>query len=398
MSESERVGDQVAPDRPMDPFALRAMFVPPAYLAESAWLEHIPFAFWLIEAQRPKTLVELGVHNGASYFAFCQAIARLGLDARCFAVDAWKGDIHAGFYGEEVFDWVNAYNDGQYSAFSRLVRSTFEEAAAHFSDGSIDLLHIDGLHTLEAVRSDFENWLPKLSERAVVALHDTNVRERGFGVFKFFEEIRGAYPTFEFIHGHGLGIVGVGPRQDARVTRLFEIQRDPAQRRSVCEAFARLGRACAETFEAQRVKESLRALQRSLGEREGAAATLKAAAAALEAQLAARTAELNAAHAGMQEIAGQRDAFAAAAAAANGSFEARGEDIARLMNSLHDVQLRGAELEQMFQDAEARDAAARQEVGEAEARAARAEEDLRQLRHSLEQGAGAAPLLNAADA
>ncbi|MFC7690678.1 hypothetical protein ACFQY5_14955 [Paeniroseomonas aquatica] len=63
----------------------------PEHQAESAWHEHVPFAFWLIKALRPRSLVELGTHWGVSYAAFCQAVERLGLEARCFAVDSWEG-------------------------------------------------------------------------------------------------------------------------------------------------------------------------------------------------------------------------------------------------------------------------------------------------------------------
>jgi predicted nucleic acid-binding Zn-ribbon protein len=82
----------------------------------------------------------------------------------------------------------------------------FEQALAEFPDGSIDLLHIDGTHTYDAVKADFQSWLPKLSSRSIVLFHDVILRDRGFGVWKLWEEIRGEDRSFVFEFGYGLGV------------------------------------------------------------------------------------------------------------------------------------------------------------------------------------------------
>ena len=176
----------------------------------SSWIEHIPFAFFLIETLKPKVFVELGTHYGSSYFAFCQAINELEIESKAFTVDLWTGDAHSGFYGNEVFEYVNGINEQYYSSFSNLLKTSFDKALENFNNGSIDLLHIDGFHTYEAVKHDFDNWLPKMSDRGVIVLHDTKVMEKGFGVWKLMEELKEKYISFEFDHGYGLGIICIG--------------------------------------------------------------------------------------------------------------------------------------------------------------------------------------------
>ena len=144
---------------------------------------------------------------GESYFAFCQAIAENGVSCQAFAVDTWHGDAHTGAYSDEVFHEVNAHNAERYSGFSRLLRMNFDQAAESFGDESIDLLHIDGEHTYEAVGRDFRRWWPKVKPGGVVIMHDAAERHHDFGVWKFLEELRREFPVAEFVHSHGLGVV-----------------------------------------------------------------------------------------------------------------------------------------------------------------------------------------------
>ncbi|QEL17477.1 rhamnosyltransferase WsaF family glycosyltransferase [Limnoglobus roseus] len=213
---------------------------PKRFTGVSAWATHTPFAMQIVAMLRPRVLVELGTHTGDSYCAFCQAVDARHLPTRCYAVDTWRGDEHSGEYDESIYTDLRQYNEANYNRFSVLIRSTFEKALPYFTDGSIDLLHIDGCHTYDAVRSDFSSWLPKLSDRAVVLFHDTNVLEREFGVRRFWDEITQTYPSsFEFLHGYGLGVLGVGSRLAPEVMKLFNANFHETNR--IRQHFSRLG-------------------------------------------------------------------------------------------------------------------------------------------------------------
>lgn len=224
---------------------------PPLYNAMSSWVEHVPFAMWLIRRARPRVFVELGSHYGMSYFAFCQTVAARDLGTRCYAVDTWAGDEHAGFYSDEVYQQVKAHNEAHYSEFSSLMRMRFDEALEHVPDGSVDLLHIDGRHYYEDVKEDFETWERKLSDRAIVLFHDTTVRERGFGVWKLWEELAGRYPSFNFVHGHGLGVIAHGKTIPEEMAPFFDMARDPEAVRDLRWIFRQTGKLLGDRNTAQ---------------------------------------------------------------------------------------------------------------------------------------------------
>jgi hypothetical protein len=135
----------------------------------------------LVELQSPRVVVELGTHYGVCYCAFCQAVAETRARASCYAVDAWAGDAYTGPYGGDVYENLKAHHK-QYESFSQLLRMTFDEALQQVPGESVDLLHIDGLHTYEAFKQDYYTWLPKMSDRGIILFHDTVVTGRDYGV------------------------------------------------------------------------------------------------------------------------------------------------------------------------------------------------------------------------
>ena len=190
----------------------------------SAWIGHAPFLKFLVREQKPRLFVELGVYNGFSYFVGCQSIQECQLNSKAFAVDHWLGDSQAGFFDDSVFQGVKTLNQ-KYSSFSTLLKMSFDEAIDQFENSSIDLLHIDGFHSYESAKKDFESWLPKMSSSAIILLHDIHVRRNTFGVYLFWKELKKNYRTIEFVGSHGLGVVFLGDIQDGKIAQLVEISK-----------------------------------------------------------------------------------------------------------------------------------------------------------------------------
>ena len=231
----------------------------PKLLPSQWWIGHIPFGFEIIRALRPQKIVELGVYSGASLMAFCQVVEKLKLSTKCFGIDLWEGDIHMGEFEESIYRGISDYCHKYYPHTAVLIRKRFDDAVDDFEDGSVDLLHIDGTHTFEAVSTDYQTWIPKMSDRGVVLFHDTNVTyetvgpgAKDFGVKAFFESLKNGYPHIEFKHCYGLGVLVVGKKVPPALLDMVEDASDPR----FLEYFASLGEKISKRFEREELEKT----------------------------------------------------------------------------------------------------------------------------------------------
>jgi len=266
-----------------------------------AWAGHKYFAYDLIRNVKPKIIVELGTHKGTSFYSFCQAVKDACYDAGLYAVDTWRGDEHAGIYDDNVIKEVKEIKEKYYGSLKiKLLRKTFDEAVGEFENNSIDLLHIDGLHTYTAVKHDFETWCPKVKKEGIILLHDIFISRDDFGVYKFWEELKSEHKTIELYQSYGLGVLF---KDSARYQTYIDKEREWQIRYSFI----------AEDKKNEEIRKSLNNLERSLAERDSQIAGLNQSVAERDGQLVSMqtsrdhlAAQLKAVHASVSYRAIQR--------------------------------------------------------------------------------------------
>jgi hypothetical protein len=197
------------------------------------WAGHVFFVYDLVRNIRPGKIVELGTQQGTSFYSILQAIKDSELNSEAYAVDSWEGDEHAVYdskEGSKFYQFVsNTIREYYGSQNARLMKMLFDEAVAEFDDNSIDLLHIDGLHTYEAVSHDYNTWKGKLKQEAIVLFHDTQVADDDFGVWKFWKELKEnekGNVYIEFKHSYGLGVLFRGEKYKELAVLLRDKERE----------------------------------------------------------------------------------------------------------------------------------------------------------------------------
>ena len=164
----------------------------------TAWADHLFFVAEAVRHFEPQVIVDLGVDEGYSSFAF--GTHNIG---KIYGIDSFAGDEHIG--EKSTYDKVmNVYSQIQadYGVNNIEFIKGFFNDVDHTWDKKIDFIHIDGLHTYDAVSEDFNTWSPFCTSNTVFFFHD--VMSFPYTVGRFFEGLEG----YKFIRpqSNGLGV------------------------------------------------------------------------------------------------------------------------------------------------------------------------------------------------
>jgi predicted O-methyltransferase YrrM len=162
---------------------------------------------------RPKVFLEIGTHTGGAFFVLCQMCAP---DATVISMDLpGAGEVYGRTPPYREFLIRNMKRPSQ--RYSRILGDShsseaFEKLKQVLSGRSIDLLFIDGDHSYEGVRTDFEMYSAFVRPGGLIGFHDIvrPAHDPADEVYKFWEELKAAHSGQEIIANPSPGWGGIG--------------------------------------------------------------------------------------------------------------------------------------------------------------------------------------------
>jgi predicted O-methyltransferase YrrM len=168
----------------------------------------------IVGRRKPRIMIEIGTFNGGTLFLFPRVIPE---NACIISIDFpdvrfgggyewWKSVLFKGFVGKtQRLTLIRA--DSHKS-------ETLENVKRVLNGRVVDFMFIDGDHSYEGVKSDFEMYSPLVSKNGFIALHDIAVHppETGCEVNKFWSELTAVskYKYIELIENRDQAFGGIG--------------------------------------------------------------------------------------------------------------------------------------------------------------------------------------------
>jgi len=177
--------------------------------------EEIAELLRILKSLNPRICLEIGTAGGGTLFLFAQ-MANPG--ATLISIDLPGGPFGGGY---------PAWKIPLYKSFARyttqrihLLRAdshnpnTLRKVREILAGKPLDFLFIDGDHTYEGVRRDFEMYSPLVRKGGMIAFHDIvpGPPENVGGVPEFWNDIKNKYKHLEIVKdpnqgGYGIGVI-----------------------------------------------------------------------------------------------------------------------------------------------------------------------------------------------
>lgn len=166
----------------------------------------------LVKSQQPKTILEIGTARGGTLFLFSRVVPK---DAFIVSLDLPGGNFGGGYPWWKIPLYKSFAKDKQKI---NLVREdshnekTLEKTKEILGDRKLDFLFIDGDHTYNGVKKDFELYSPLVKSGGIIAFHDIvpHPIESNCEVSKFWNEIKKKYEHKEFVEDWNQNWAGIG--------------------------------------------------------------------------------------------------------------------------------------------------------------------------------------------
>jgi cephalosporin hydroxylase len=166
----------------------------------------------LIKAAAPQRSLEIGTNYGGTLFLLC-TLSPAG--ARVISVDLPAGRFGGGYPRRKIPLYRRFPRNGQQL---HLIRGDSHASETHarverlLAGEKLDYLFIDGDHTYEGVKLDFEMYSPFVRSGGMIAFHDIAVhtKEKSCEVDRFWNEVKQRYKHREFIEDPKQGWAGIG--------------------------------------------------------------------------------------------------------------------------------------------------------------------------------------------
>lgn len=158
----------------------------------------------------PTVVMEIGTANGGTLF-LATRVAKP--DATIISLDLPDGKFGGGYPEWKIPYYSSFALSGQKLHLLRAdshAASSLENVKKILNGREIDYLFIDGDHTYEGVKQDFEMYSPFVRKGGLIAFHDIVIHPGSTDVATLWHELKHQYDHREYVNDWNQGRFGVG--------------------------------------------------------------------------------------------------------------------------------------------------------------------------------------------